>query len=966
MTYRATLVGVLYKAAAVLCAVILLLCVIPFSWTFAKDVSSESDLKTALLNNEDIKLTKDIVVTGSSWTPYTYNGTFNGDGHVIKGLTTPMFQSLGATATVMELGVMAPPSIASGSGQNTVAFLAAESQGTILSCFAYGSIKYTGTGVVGGLIAEMKGGSVTDSFSCVDITAPSATYAGGMIGNMTGGSVVACYSSGAIHTNATCRTAGFANKVGGNVTNTYSSCQVRLSTPYAKASGVEGLFDNQMSLIRDDVNHRGVSTKELLANSFQSAQYSALSSNYFAITSTAYPMLKTFANAKWSADARDVVTVSTAAVALSDVTGESSRYEPTALSEAFVARTDYLTAATYADKTNIKSLHWSIDNTSCKLYDTVPVTERPNIAGDTFTVGTHASLLRSKLVFSSDADAAALTAKTGEASRTWYLTARLAQNPYFGAYFGDADTTAGSYPIGDINTLHYVRYYSLIGPACYRLTADLTLSNWLPIADFDGTFNGGDKTIYNLSIDKNYTGTDFGMFANTQMNATLRNLNLMNAKIDTGTYSQTTSVGALLGTAADNTSITAIVLYGDGNVIKGNANTGGLVGSSSLTSFKQCLVSVEVEAFGSVGGIVGYMNRGSLNQCGSTGYVACGASVGGLAGKIEGANVTVQDSYSTAMAVSDMSGAIVGGLIGQAGTAAFTRCYAANLADAMNGTAHPLRGTGTGTLSTTYFDVAYAQNADETAAEKRTTAEIMALTLSTSYWAKTSTNYPQILYFFNQDDSTYQDGLSKLSTTPIYVQNQWPNTSDDLTTGWIGSVSNLAKPTKLAKYDGGTAVIEALDSASGYMFEAGQEQRRIALMTKENTKISGIRVIAFVREDLIPIRYTVSGVGDAKAYVKLYYGSDEAGWKHYDVATVTAGTSEVLYNIPKGQRIKVAVFTNDAFIVNTVKTVSNNATVTMTLSSGNYTANMTFDQAVTVEIDLKANAPDWGLRRESY
>jgi len=959
----------------VLCAVLLIITAVPIAVIFATNVANEAELKTALSKGEAVTLTEDITVTGSNWPSYTYNGTFNGNGHVIKGLTSPLFASLGTSAKVSNLGVCAASSILTPSTLANMALLAGTSQGQITSCFAYGDIVYNGTGVVGGLVADITAGSVKDSFTCVNITANSASHVGGFAGKISAGSVQACYSSGSVSASkAGTLTAGFANLIGGSATDTYSSCQLLKSTVNAKPSGVNGLYDNQMSLVRDSKAYPGVSTEQLIGMKSIPAPYSALSMDYFAVTSTAYPALKTFYAPSWCETAQYVVMVSTAAVAFSDIEGESVRYEPTSLSDAFVARTDYLTSHTYADKTNMKSLYWSVDSTSCKMYDTVPLTSMSDSTADTFTAGTHASLLRSVLEFSANVDGAKLTATAGDVHRTWYLTVRTAQNPYFGAYFGDEDTAdsngngvTDSYPIPDKAKLDYVRYYSMIGPACYKLTANLTLNNWLPIADFDGRFNGNDRSIYDLSFDSSYKGTDFGMFANTQPGATIRNLNMMGVTVDQTNSTEETSIGALIGSTGENTHVEDIVLYGDKNTLKGKHVVGGLVGSSNKTSFKRCLVSVEIEGLGTVGGIVGKMTGGSLLECGSTGYVACGATIGGLAGDIvTNSTTTIKHSYSTAMVVSDMSGALVGGLVGSAGATAFTNCYAANLADAPYGTVHPLRASGTGTLTNSFFDLAYAQNGHESATQKRTTAELIALSWSTTYWTKTSTNYPQLQYFYNKTDGTYTDRLSKLSTTPVYIQNQWNDTtSDDLTTGWIGSVSYLTQPVRLQNFDDGIAHIAPLDSGSGYMFEAGQNQRRVALRSTEKTNTSGVRVIAFVQEDLIPITYSVTGVSGARAYVKLYYGSDATGWKHYEVATVTAGTSEILYNIPKGQKVKVQVECDDAFAVNTVKVTSNSSTNTLSYSNGQYTGTTTYNAALNVAINMKAGSPEWGLRRQS-
>ncbi len=985
------------KWTAVLCAVLLLLCIIPLATPVirATAVSSEAQLKTALQANAAINLKSDITVSTGIWTSYDYNNTFNGNGHVISGLNAPLFDTLGANASVINLGVAGNVTQAM---LNPCALFALESSGVIRSCFAYGDITYSGNNTVGGMIATMKAGSVTDSFACMNIQSTSAaSYVGGLIGKIEGGTVTGCYSAGTIDAvNAVTYTAGLANLgddvVANAVSETYTTCQLLHNTPRANPSGVDGLYDNQLALVRESLANTGLSTMQLMGAEAAPAtsDYNTLdlSDTYYLITSTAYPSLKTFYKSMWSDSVRDIVQVSTAAVAFSDIEGVSQRYEPSTDSDAFVARADYLTSEMYADKTNVDSLVWTVESADCRIYDTVPVTNVPlsSKLQQMFHFSENASdLLRSKFVFSADATDTPLTVTSDRYSRKWYLTVRMNANPYFPQSGGNGDSATTPFIVANKTQFDHIRYYSLIDAAYYKATANLSLPQWTPIEDFAGVFDGNKKTFSNVTIDPSYEGANVGIFANTQPYATVKNMYLSNVVID---YSATelpdSAVGSLIGYAGRQTSVRNVVLYGtydanDANstrygVIKGKHTVGGLIGKGASLTVTEALVSVELEGLevneqglGGVGGIVGLLEGGTLSRCGSTGYAAAGKYVGGLVGQNNG-TVTMNHCYSTATVISDQSGAYVGGLIGYAGTGTATiqNSYTASLADAPNGSAHPISGGNLGTISNTFFDKSYALNAYESDSRALVTSTLIAKSFSASYWTKTSTNYPQLKLFAGTSGKL--SSLSSLSTKPVTVQRQWEDTDvEDMTTGWIKK-DTWHQPTNIAYLEDDnakTAHIHPLDNGSGYMFEASSDQRRVVLRTAD-TSLIATRVMAYVREDLIPIRYTVEGITDAAAYVQLQYGTN-GDWKEYDVMTVTGGESEVLYNIPKNQQVRVRVYTEDAYAVESVALTCDEVSEHLSVTDGYYTdAGSTYNAAVTVAIRLANAAPVWGLQRQSY
>ena len=188
----------------------------------------------------DINITLDtnIDLTGKDWTPIgtsfrnSYTGTFDGDGHTIKGLTVTtndqfvgLFGSLGKAGTVKNV-VMEGVQITNNHGSGYVGGVVGNSDGTIENCSVSGSV--SGTAYVGGVVGVQWFGSITGCSSSATVkgmgdvggvagqtnadatlTACYATgnvtielghrdrvYVGGLVGWNAGSSVLACYATG--------------------------------------------------------------------------------------------------------------------------------------------------------------------------------------------------------------------------------------------------------------------------------------------------------------------------------------------------------------------------------------------------------------------------------------------------------------------------------------------------------------------------------------------------------------------------------------------------------------------------------------------------------------------------------------------------------------------------------------------------------------------------------------------------
>ncbi|HRX69496.1 MAG TPA: SBBP repeat-containing protein, partial [Tenuifilaceae bacterium] len=199
-------------------------------------------------------------------------------------------------------------------------------------------------------------------------------------------------------------------------------------------------------------------------------------------------------------------------------------------------------------------------------------------------------------------------------------------------FAGGSGSEDNPYLVSNAEQLNNVRLFL---DAHYLQTADIDLGvapwnegeGWEPIGidynnDFTGTYNGGDFTISNLTINRP-AGNYQGLFGSTE-NATIKNIRLVDVNI----------TGAM--------------------------RTGAIVGQSRYSSIDNCLSTGTVIGTTYVGGLIGFNNYGNINQCFSSVNVTGTNYIGGITGVHQGDNLLL-DSYSTGTLIG---GDNVGGLVG--------------------------------------------------------------------------------------------------------------------------------------------------------------------------------------------------------------------------------------------------------------------------------------------------------------
>ncbi len=140
-------------------------------------------------------LDNDIDLAGADWVPIEFNGTLNGNGHLIKNLTITdgtnnagLFGTLSSSVVISNLG-FENVNIAGGTTVGTIGAWCDHS--IITNCFIKSGTITSPGDLVGGMFGLTYGITVSNCYSNADVSAKG--HVGGIIGHMNGGLVEDCH-----------------------------------------------------------------------------------------------------------------------------------------------------------------------------------------------------------------------------------------------------------------------------------------------------------------------------------------------------------------------------------------------------------------------------------------------------------------------------------------------------------------------------------------------------------------------------------------------------------------------------------------------------------------------------------------------------------------------------------------------------------------------------------------------------
>lgn len=916
-------------------------------------IDSVEDFQSITPDVTAVYLTDDVDMQKIS--PNLTGVSVNGKGHMLYNLSAPLFDEITDGQSVRNLGLSGALDDIGDSCGLLARFM---SGGAVSACFSVGTISYQNeNGVVGGLIGQMSGGTVTESFSCVDIGYPEdeavqniqAAYIGGFIGKMSGGSVSDCYSTGRIAQTKAYNAGLLWSDGDGNVQNTYTACQLQTVSLKSKPSGAastdkHNYYDAQLGVLRESMD-------DACALKTTSLMTSASLSDAFLITSTTYPVLKTFYDNTWSASALDAVRVSTAAAALSDADA-SVRQEPG--SDGFYARADYLTQDVYVDRTHDEGFTWTLSDTSglCKQYDTVPTTVLSQLQQT--TTGRTSDFLRSRLVFGGAVEtlpkSVKMTVACGGFTRSWVLTS-CGQNPYFSGGNGKQENP---FSVCSQEELSNIRYYALLGVADYRLDDSVILENFDPIDRFRGTFDGNaaNKNAPFLSGSIKDSGEVVALFRSLEPSSTVQNLSMKHIAV-----SSSGKTAACLAGSASGATVSDVYISGT-NTVYGKT-VGALLASATDTTIQNCLVSADVQATAVGGGLVGTMSGGLMDSCGMTGIVSGTGTLGGLVGETTSAG-TIRNSYSTAPVIetADDPTVYAAGLVGN-NTFTIANSYTAAMVIAVNNATTAPLACGSGTIIGCLFDRNYVENTNGgntnggMSTDALTAGSAPPSWETLSGWTYQQGRYPQRSCFADSTDAVKQ--LSTVSAFPVFYQNYWQDgKAVDMTTGSFESgVMNTVGAYALY-----SDPVTVKDSTRFEVDRSNKDKltnRRVVLqLTDEN---GNLHISASTYDGFVNVTYEIvsgdSGAQGVNADLAFRYDDQ--------VITLRSKSGEpakTIYGISKGVTLETNISLPHGYTSAVCVTCGGSPVVSPELS-------VIAEQDIVITVTVYSQEPAWGVYRES-
>lgn len=575
----------------------------------AIQVSNEAELKTALSNTSaDIVLTQDITLSGE-WIPIgtkeaPYMGTFDGQGHAIKGLTITtkaddlgFFSFIGSTATVKNVSFTGAKVL----GNKQAAIVAGQAENANISN-VYVSGYVTGRDHVGTIVGDARGDANVDAdgtniSNCVSTAAAfsSDNQAGGIAGWTNLGMFEHNVAYGAV----TAPNGGAAGICSMIDNNGHASFIGNVSAmPYAKGgnnrtSGILGWKNGSgCAIVDDDQNLSSDATQYFVGGNLTAAADIKFDENNDGINGIVTP-------------AADLKTAAT-----------------------------YTTAGFSADVWNLVDGQYPTLKTQAAIENAIYTAQAPAryVVGTEYETQASSTLGSAVTITSSNPSVVAVegTMLKFEAQGDAVVTFTAAATDVAPAF-----TTTLPITVGDIN-------YAITTPADlmavkYNMAGDFTLENdidmtgvdFTPIgiegntsvAKFTGTFDGKGHVIKGLKYDNADKG-EVGLFSQTE-NATITNLGIEGAHF-VGNANVGGIVGRMYGGVTANCATLNSYIEGRDHVasITGEINntqdgetyTGGTVSNC----FSDAVVkSREYQA----GGIVGTITCGTVENNLFTGTV---------------------------------------------------------------------------------------------------------------------------------------------------------------------------------------------------------------------------------------------------------------------------------------------------------------------------------------------------------
>ena len=364
-----------------------------------------------------------------------------------------------------------------------------------------------------------------------------------------------------------------------------------------------------------------------------------------------------------------------------------------------------------------------------------------------------------------------------------------------GWYFDDDDIT--TYEINTIEELYGLAalstHYNFEGEII-KLTSDIILNEghaadwgsvapkcvWTPIGTqaFAGTFDGQGHKISGIYV--NSTSTKIGLFAETTVKSTIKNLRLENSYISSNTD--------IIGSVAGRGNGTLDTIYSDAIVVSSGTAVGGIVGQVNKdTAITNCWFNGQVNQEKNGTDVAGLLGTTSgtltltIDNCLNTGEIYGNKNVGGIIGQARNGATLIANSCLNVKEVNGYTNK--GNILGlNAGTAKVANCY--SLEDSAIAINNATTGQLTESNNSTYADTAIQGDG----------AHALIGLDYTNYWIAKTDSTPELKSFSSNKNNLTPSG------TQVYTgwYNSWDEKYTITTAAGLRGLSEISQSNSFA------------------------------------------------------------------------------------------------------------------------------------------------------------------------
>ncbi|PCJ91534.1 MAG: hypothetical protein COA50_16430, partial [Flavobacteriaceae bacterium] len=205
---------------------------------------------------------------------------------------------------------------------------------------------------------------------------------------------------------------------------------------------------------------------------------------------------------------------------------------------------------------------------------------------------------------------------------------------------------------------------------------DLTGLDWVPLFDFRGKYDGNGFEIQNMTINRPYDN-DNGLFTNISWGAEMKNLGISNASV-TGQ-----DQNGIMAFSINHGNVHITNCYIKNSTINGRNKNGGFSYYAYQTYFEDCYVdNITINGDNYNGAFSQYFRDSYLDNCFATGTInATGSYNSGLIEQHHTNSTTIQNCYSRVDLNLTAGSSYVGGLVSRVTNGSITNSYYAGNID---------------------------------------------------------------------------------------------------------------------------------------------------------------------------------------------------------------------------------------------------------------------------------------------